>query len=166
MAVRRGLLRPGRPVPGPAVTIGGDLDAALESTPVLPRDAVAVMLARRYAEALDDCFDALAGVARPCPRCRTTYDEGDAVEDGAAHARVVLEISRLGGRLEAMLDRLGMAPSARPAVPGGGGGIGGPTPAGAALSQLERDAAAGAPASGVDYAAHVDPAVTGADAEE
>jgi hypothetical protein len=133
------------------VTIGGELATALETTPVLPRDAVSVALAKRYADALDDCFDQLVN--------------GDAAEDGAAHARVVLEISRLGGRLEAMLDRLGMAPSARPAVPGGGG-QGGPTAAGAALSQLERDGAAGAPTSGVDYAAHVDPAVTEADAED
>lgn len=133
------------------VSIGGELAGALESTPVLPRDAVAVALARRYADALDDCFDELIN--------------GDAAEDGAAHARVVLEISRLGGRLEAMLDRLGMAPSARPAVPGGGGKDG-PTAAGAALEQLERDSAAGGPASGVDYAAHVDPAIAEADAAD
>lgn len=146
------------------MTITGDLDESLDTTPRLPRDAVTVALARRYAAALDDCFDELIGVARPCPRCRATYDEGDAVEDGAAHARVILEISRLGARLEATLDRLGMAPSARPAVPGGAGGIGGTSSAGAALEQLERDSGAGAPASGVDYTAAVDPAVADADA--
>jgi hypothetical protein len=130
------------------MSIGGDLDESLESTPVLPRDAVAVGLARRYAAALDDCFDALVN--------------GDAAEDDAVHARVVLEITRLGGRLEAMLDRLGMAPSARPAVPSGAGGTDGPTAAAGALSQLERDRAAGAPTSGFDYAAPVDPAVADA----
>jgi len=133
------------------VTISGELDEALESTPVLPRDSVAVALARRYANALDDCFDSLIN--------------DEAAEDGAAHARVILEISRLGGRLEAMLDRLGMSPAARPAVPTGGGG-GGPSPAGVALEQLERDAAAGAPTSGVDHTAFVDPAVTEADSED
>jgi hypothetical protein len=133
------------------VTISSELDEALESTPVLPRDSVAVALARRYANALDDCFDSLIN--------------DEASEDGAAHARVILEISRLGGRLEAMLDRLGMSPAARPAVPTGGGASG-PTVAGAALEQLERDAAAGAPTSGVDYTAAVDPAVTEADAED
>jgi hypothetical protein len=133
------------------VTIGGELDEALQSTPTLPRDSVAVALARRYASALDDCFDSLIN--------------DEAAEDGAAHARVILEISRLGGRLEAMLDRLGMSPAARPAVPTGGGADV-PSAARAALEQLERDAAAGAPTSGVDYAAVVDPAVTEADAED
>jgi hypothetical protein len=147
------------------MTISADLDESLGTTPVLPRDAVTVAIARRYAAALDDCFDELVGAARPCPRCRQVYDDGDAVEDGAAHARVVLEISRLGARLEATLDRLGMSPGARPAVPGGGG-MSGPTAADSALSQLERDAAAGAPASGVDYTAEVDPAVTEADAAD
>lgn len=132
------------------MTIAGDLDDALETTPRLPRDAVTVALARRYAGALDDCFDALVN--------------GDAAEDGAAHARVILEIARLGARLEATLDRLGMAPSARPAVPGGSGGSSGTSAAGAALEQLERDSGAGAPASGVDYTAAVDPSVEEADA--
>jgi hypothetical protein len=126
------------------VNLTGQLDAALENTLVLPRDAVTVALAHRYAAALDDCFDALVN--------------GDAAEDGAAHARVVLEISRLGGRLEATLDRLGMSPGARPAVHSGGG-TSGPTLAAGALAQLERDAVAGAPTSGLDYAAAVDPAV-------
>lgn len=128
-----------------------DLGVALETTPRLPRDQVTVALAKRYASALDDCFEALVGFA--------------AVEDPATHARIVLEITRLGGRLEAMLDRLGMAPSARPAATGDGGDHG-PTAEAAAFQQLRADAAAGAPASGVDYAASVDPAVTAADAED
>jgi hypothetical protein len=131
-----------------ARSIADELAEALTTTPTLPRDSVATALARRYAEALDDCFDALSG--------------DNAAEDEASAARTVLEISRLGARLEAMLDRLGMAPSARPAVPNGGG-PGDPSVAARALDALERDAAAGAPASGVDYTAAVDPAVAEAD---
>jgi hypothetical protein len=134
---------------GPAPSILTDLDASLESTPRLPRDAIAVTLARRYARALDTCLDDLERV-----ECQ---------EDAAAHARKVLEIARLGQRLEGMLDRLGMAPGSRPALKGGESGG---DPASASLEQLERDAAAGAPASGVDYTAGVDPAVTEADAED
>jgi hypothetical protein len=133
------------------VTIGGELDEALQTTPRMPRDAVAVALAKRYADALDDCFDALI--------------HDDALEDPAEHARKILEISRLGSRLEAMLDRLGMAPSARPVLPTGGGESGG-DPASGELDRLRSDAAAGAPTTGVDYAAAVDPAVTEADAED
>jgi hypothetical protein len=134
------------------VSIEGALEAALETTPRMPRDGVAVQLALRYAEALDDAFDALVG-------------GDDAAEDGAAHARTVLEIARLGSRLEAMLDRLGMAPSARPVLPTGGGESGG-DPASGELDRLRSDAAAGAPTTGVDYAAAVDPAVAEADAED
>lgn len=117
----------------------------------MERDAAAAALAMRYAYALDDCFDALTGE--------------DCGEDPAAHARVVLEISRLGARLESMLDRLGMAPSARPAVRGDGGEAGG-DPASATFDALRAGAAAGSPAAGFDYAASVDPAVTEADALE
>jgi hypothetical protein len=134
------------------VTILSALEEALEHTPVLPRDQLATALLRRYAAALDDSLDAL--------------DDVDAAEDAATHARIVLEIARLGARLEAMLDRLGMAPSARPVVPHDGGGRDGTTPEAASLEQLRRDAAAGAPASGLDYAAAVDPAVTAADTED
>jgi hypothetical protein len=132
------------------MTIHGDLEEALETTPRMPRDRVAVALAMRYAGALDDCFDELIN--------------GDAAEDGAEHARKVLEIARLGQRLEAMLDRLGMAPSARPIVPTGGERGG--DPASGVLDGLRSDAAAGAPASGIDYAAHVDPSVAEADAAD
>lgn len=117
----------------------------------MPRDTVAVALALRYADALDDCFDDLVN--------------GDAAEDGAAHARKVLEIARVGQRLEAMLDRLGMSPSARPAIPPNGADRGG-DPASADLERARADAAAGAPSSGIDYAAAVDPSVAEADAED
>lgn len=132
------------------MTILSDLEESLETTPRMPRDALAVALLKRYARALDDCFDSL--------------NDDDPAEDPAAHARVVLEISRLGARLEAMLDRLGMAPSARPIVPGKDGPGG--DPASAALDRARADAAAGAPASGIDYAAAVDPAVAEADGED
>lgn len=125
---------------------------ALETTNVLPRDAAAVALACRYAERLDDLLEmSLSGL--------------DVAESNAERARVTLEITRMGARLEGMLDRLGMTPAARPALPMGGGG-GGTTPEADSLDQLRRDAAAGAPSSGVDYSAAVDPAVAEADAEE
>jgi hypothetical protein len=134
------------------VSIEGALEQALETTPLLPRDITARQLALRYAEALDEAFDALVAV--------------ECAEDGAAHARKVLEIARLGQRLEVMLDRLGMTPAARPVVPNEGGSRGGSSPESDSLDQLRRDAAAGAPNSGIDYAAAVDPAVTEADAED
>ena len=137
---------------GPAPSVLTDLEASLESTPVLPRDRVAVTLARRYARALDVCLDEL--------------DSEVAIEDPAHHARKVLEIARLGQRLEGMLDRLGMAPGSRPLVPDGSSGRGGGSPEADKLDVLRRDSAAGAPASGVDYAAGVDPSVTEADAED
>jgi hypothetical protein len=133
------------------MTILSDLEDALATTPRMPRDGMAVALLYRYARALDDCFDDLTSP--------------DAVENGAAHARVVLEITRLGARVEAMLDRLGMSPAARPMIPGPGGERGG-DPASAELDRLRSDAAAGAPTTGVDYTAAVDPAVTEADSED
>lgn len=132
------------------MTILSDLEDSLRTTPTLPRDALAVAMLKRYARAIDDCFDDLNSV--------------DAVEDRAVHARVVLEIARLGQRVEAMLDRLGMAPSARPAMPKTGEP--GVDPQARALDQLRSDAATGAPASGIDYTAAVDPAVTDADTED
>lgn len=126
------------------------LDEALETTPRLPRDAAAVALARRYAAALDDLFDALV-------------NDPDASEDRATHARVILEITRIGGRFEACLDRLGMAPGARPVIPGERGG-GDPTSD--RLDALRSDSAAGAPTTGIDYTAAVDPAVIAADAAQ
>ena len=130
------------------MTIYGDLCEALETTPRLPRDAAAVALARRYAAALDDLFDTLA-------------NDPDANEDRATHSRVILEITRIGGRFEAVMDKLGMMPASRPAVPRGEGAGG--DPASDSLDALRADAARGAPASGIDYAAAVDPSVTEAD---
>lgn len=133
------------------MTVAADLAESLRTTPVLPRDAVTVALAHRYAGALDDLFDRL--------------EDMEAQEDGAHHARTVLEITRIGARLEATLDRLGMSPGARPATRGAEGQTG-DDPARDSLDTLRRDADAGAPASGVDYAAAVDPAVTAADTAE
>lgn len=131
------------------MTIYGDLVDSLQTAPRLDRDGAAVALAKRYAETLDDLFDQLVHDA--------------ATEDPAEHARKVLEITRIGARLEAMLDRLGMAPGARAPVRDGGDGRGA-TPEGDSLDALRRDAAAGAPGSGVDYTEAVDPAVAEADA--
>ncbi len=134
------------------MSVEAALEAALESTPRLPRDAATVQLALRYAELIDDLFERLVSDAME--------------EDGAAHARTVLAIARTGARLEATLDRLGMAPSARPILPQNGGQADGRSPEVDQLDVLRRDAAAGGPASGVDYAAAVDPSVTAADAED
>lgn len=130
------------------------LVASLESTPRLPRDAGAVKLLLHYADLLDDATDRLSDAAEE----EETRDFG----------RMVTVIAKLGPRLEAMLDRLGMAPGARrPADNGGGGGDGNgrPDPAAAALAALRDNAGPGADgaAAGVDYAAVVDPAVTEAD---
>jgi hypothetical protein len=127
------------------VTITGDLERSLETTPRLDRDAAAVTLAIRYAQALDDLFDRLG------------YDESE--EDAAHHARTVREIDAMGRRLEAMLDRLGMAPGARPVVPRGGALT--DDAASAALESLRSDP--GTAPAGIDLAAVVHPAVTAAD---
>lgn len=125
---------------------------ALETTPRLPRDVAAVALALEYATILDDATDRLRDAG-----------EGEA-EDGKDFGRMIAVIARVGPRYEAMLDRLGLSPGARPATRDGEG-IGG-DPASAALERARADAAAGAPASGIDYAAAVDPAVTEADAAD
>jgi hypothetical protein len=138
-------------------SIEGALEEALETTPRLPRDMATVQLALRYAELLDDLFAALGKQVAP---------EDAERDDGAEYARTVLAIARTGARLEATLDRLGMAPSARPIVPTNGGGADGRSPEVDQLDALRRDAAAGGPASGVDYAAAVDPSVTAADTED
>jgi hypothetical protein len=125
---------------------------ALETTPRLPRDLAAVKLALHYADLLDDATDRLSDAG-----------EGEA-EDGRDFGRMVAVITRVGPRYEAMLDRLGMSPGARP-VTRDGESHGG-DPASAELDRLRADSAAGAPASGVDYAAFVDPSVTEADTED
>jgi hypothetical protein len=129
------------------VTIHSKLRLALQDAPRLPRDLAVVELALTYARELDRLFVRLA--------------EPDAIDSPVHHKRVITEIDIIGRRLEAVLDRLGMSPGARPAVratePGAGG-----DPDSAALAALRSDAAGGAP--GLDYAAAVDPAVTAADA--
>lgn len=133
------------------MSLAGDFREALETTPRLPRDAATAALGEMYADALDDMFDRLR-------------NDPDTNEDPATHARVILEITRIGGRLESIMDKMGMTPGSRPLVdkPGGVGG----DPASDRLDQQRADAAAGAPTSGIDYTAAVDPAVTEADAEE
>lgn len=126
--------------------------AALETTPRLPRDAAYVQLGLRYAETMDDLFDALA-------------TDPDAAEDRATHARVILEITRIGARFEACMDRLGMSPGSRPVIPNPGGERG-QSPEASSLQSLRDGITAGFPAPGLDYAAAVDPAVAEADAEE
>jgi hypothetical protein len=126
------------------VTILSKVRAALQSTPRLDRDAATVELALAYARQLDRLFVRLS--------------ESEALESQAHHKRVITEIDIIGRRLESTLDRLGMSPGARPAVRDGGQSDGG-DPDSAELDRLRRDAAAGAPTSGRDYAAAVDPAV-------
>lgn len=123
-------------------------DHALITAPHLPRDLAAVQLARTYADMLDDALDRLA-------------ERAEEEDDGSrAFARVVAVIAKIGPRYEAVLDKLGMSPGARPAVRGGEPH--GVDPAAAALDDL-RD---GAVADGVDYSAVVDPAVAEADAAD
>lgn len=127
------------------MTILSKLRISLRTTPRLPRDTATVELALRYAALLDDLFVRL--------------DEHEAVESGAHHRRVIMEIDTIGKRLDAVLDRLGMSPGARPAVreadPGG-------DPDSATLDALRYDAAGGG-AAGVDYTEAVDPTVAETD---
>lgn len=122
------------------------VERSLPDTPVKPRDAAAVALLKHYATLLDDAGDRLSDAAE---------------EDQAADFnRMAMTISRLGPRMEAMLDRLGMAPGARPALRGGEPH--GVDAAAAALAKLRDDAAA----AGVDDSPAVDPAVEAALAAE
>ncbi len=130
-------------------SLAAALTAALETAPYLPRDRAAAELALRYAEMIDDAAD------------RVEQAEDD--DESRAYGRYVTVVAKLGPRLEAMLDRLGMAPGARPAVRGADPH--GVDPAAAALGELEAGSP-GSPAPGVDHAAFVDPAVTAADAED
>lgn len=125
-------------------------DHAIDTAPHLPRDLAAVHLARTYASMLDDALDRLAE--------RQEEEEDD---DGSrAFARVVAIIAKIGPRYEAVLDKLGMSPGARPAVRGGEPH--GVDPAAAALDQLRN----GAAPAGFDPAAHLDPAVAEALADD
>lgn len=117
------------------------LDEALRTTPALPRDRAVIALARRYAATLDDAYDRMS---------EASEEEDDQPRN---FARMVAVISKIGPRYEAVLDKLGMSPGARPAVRGGD-----PhhvDPAAAALADLQ----SGEPAHGVDPAAGLHPAV-------
>jgi hypothetical protein len=124
------------------------LVAALEDAPYLPRDRAAVALALRYADLLDDAQDRV--------------EQADDDDESRAYGRYVAVVAKIGPRLEAVLDRMGMTPGARPAVPGGSPHGSAPDPRAVALEQLQQSA--GAPAPGIDPAAFVDPAVEEADA--
>lgn len=138
------------------MTIHSKLLKSLETTPVLMRDLVSVELALAYAEKLDGLLVRLG--------------EEEALDSAAHHKRVITEIDIVGRRLEAMLDRLGLSPAARPAVPSGGGPAV-PDPTAAALDGLVRDAErrnAGGTVSEEDDAGWfgVDPDVTALIGEE
>lgn len=105
----------------------------------------AIALARHLADLIDDATDRLSDAA-----------EGE-TEDGRDFGRMVVVIDRLAPKYLAVLDKLGMSPGSRPAVRGGERD-GRTDPAAAALARLQ-SAGAGAPADGLDYAAHLDPAV-------
>ena len=127
------------------------LRKALDSTPRLPRDRAAVRLAMHYASLLDDLFDRLDEVGE--------HRDDDGRDSSVADInRLTSMISKIGPRYEATLDKLGMAPGARPALRGGDPA--GVTPAAAALGALQR----GHAPPGLDPGAAVDPAVTAADA--
>lgn len=119
-------------------------DEAMRTAPHLPRDVAAVHLARTYAGMLDDATDRL-----------TEHGEEES-DDSRDFARVVTIISKIGPRYEAVLDKLGMSPGARPAVRGGEPH--GVDPSAAALDALRN----GTPAAGGDPSAYVDPAVAAA----
>ena len=127
------------------------LQDALEATPHLVRDRATIALAFRYADIIDDAQDRLA--------------EADEDDQARNFARMVAVVDKIGGRLQATLDRMGMAPGARAATRDGDpqGGTGGADAGADHLARLR--AAAGSP-PGVDPAALVDPAVTEVDAAD
>lgn len=126
----------------------GALDEALRSTPALPRDRAVITLARRYAATLDDAYDRM-------------NEAGEDEEDQPRNfARMVAVIAKIGPRYEAVLDKLGMSPGARPATRGGD-----PhhvDPAAAALADLQ----SGTAADGPNRAPAVHPAVAEALADD
>jgi hypothetical protein len=124
-------------------------DHAIATTPKLPRDLAAVHLARTYAAMLDDATDRL-----------TEHGEEES-DDSRDFARVVTIISKLGPRYEALLDKLGMSPGARPAVRGGEPH--GVDPSAAALDDLR---SGGQAPPGVGQAAYLDAAAAEALAGE
>lgn len=119
------------------------VERSLEDLPRLDRDDAAVEALRLYATLLDDAVDRMS----------------DAAEDDEARDfnRMVTAISKIGPRLERMIDLLGMAPGSRPTAPkdphAGG------DPQDDFLEQLRATLA-----TGFDPAATVDPTVTAADA--
>ncbi|MDQ1700670.1 MAG: hypothetical protein QOG34_2533 [Frankiaceae bacterium] len=133
---------------GRATSIADAVRRSLEDTPHLPRDKAAIALLLHYADLLDDATDRLDDAA----------EEGEHRDFG----RMVMAISKIGPRVEAMLDRLGMSPGARPAKRDGDPDAAGA--AGEALQELEQRAAARA--AGQPVAPAVDPAVAKAIAGE
>lgn len=117
-------------------------EQAVASAPHMPRDVAMVHLARQYAAMLDDAFDRMDDAA----------EQGD--EESRVFARVVGLVAKIGPRYEAVLDKLGMSPGARPAVRGGEPH--GVDPAATALGQLRDGDGA---AAGLDPTAYLDPAV-------
>lgn len=131
-----------------ALSHAAALEAALPTTPALPRDAAMINLARRQAARLDDVEDLI--------------EQAESEESGRSVISLETLRDRMIGRYLATLDRMGMSPGARPAVRGGEHD-GKPDPAAVALSGLQ-SGAAGSAAAGLDSTAFVDPAVTDADA--
>lgn len=131
-----------------ATSLRAALDEALRTTPTLPRDGAMVMLARRYADTLDDAYDRLS---------EASEQEDDEPRN---FGRMVAVIAKIGPRYEATLDKLGMSPGARPATTRGEPH--GVDPAASALQTLQSD---GSP-PGIDPAAGVHPAVAAALSDE
>lgn len=129
-----------------ATSLRAALDEALRTTPYMPRDTAMVMLARRYADTLDDAYD------------RMTEASESEDDEPRNFARMVAVIAKIGPRYEATLDKLGMSPGARPATRGGEPH--GVDPAAAALEGLQ----SGITPPGLNPAAHLHPAVAEVDA--
>jgi hypothetical protein len=129
-----------------ATSLRAAFDEAIRTAPHLPRDVAMVVLARRYADTLDDAYDRLEEASE------------DEEEQPRNFGRMVAIIAKIGPRYEAVLDKLGMSPGARPASRGGDPH--GVDPAAAALAELQ----SGSSPPGLNPAAYVDAAVAEADA--
>jgi hypothetical protein len=116
------------PADGPIVSA---VTAALEDAPLLPRDVVAVALAKRYAALLDDAerLAEMAGLIEP---------ETDTQARKLASLEIAVDAqsiaSDLGPKLLAVLSSLGMTPAGRGVK--GGGAQGGATPVTSRLDEL------------------------------
>jgi hypothetical protein len=103
----------------------GALDEALTTAPVLPRDAAAVELARRYAALLDESSP-LEAYRVPLTRLRRLVDRMGDERDKAAFGAMADALGRhstasdLGPKLLAVLSALGMTVAGR-AVRGASG---------------------------------------------